>query len=157
VLKTAWIDPKLYQKWYDLGYSDQAIAEKINVTVGAVFKWRKRNNIPANFDQKLTRLPIQFATLKANGSYDILYIHTNIRSSLGWKPEDRLQVEIIDGELRITVTVQRLRRTGKLLTLWKLRSSTMKVKLICKYPKLWAYLSEVLKCGDIEGDFLQIG
>ncbi len=35
-------------KYYQLGYHDDMIAEKVFVTAGAIGHWRKKNNLPCN-------------------------------------------------------------------------------------------------------------
>ena len=37
---------------YDLGLSDGKIAEKLNMCAGSIFYWRKKNGLPANYEQK---------------------------------------------------------------------------------------------------------
>lgn len=89
-----WIDPKIYEKYYEMGLSDPAIAEKIGCTTQSVFNWRKRTNRASNFDTKLKKLAVQFSVLHSCGAYDVLYFNHSIKDRLGWKEGDKFKVEI---------------------------------------------------------------
>lgn len=45
------LDPKRALELYKKGSTDAHIAASLNSTRGAVAKWRKRNNLPSNFNQ----------------------------------------------------------------------------------------------------------
>lgn len=114
MLKTpAPIDTRLYLKYYDLGYTDSAIADQINCNAKSVWIWRKKNNLPSNFKRLQDKLPLLTATIKNNGNFDILYLRTGIKERLGWRNGDKLLLEIKDKQLIVSPSIRRTQQKVK--------------------------------------------
>jgi hypothetical protein len=105
VRKTSWkprIDPKIYEKYYNMDLSDPVVVDKIRCTAPAVFLWRKRTGRPPNYQAKLKKLPVQFSVLHSCGAYDVLYLNHSIKDSLGWRDNDKFKIEINHDSVMIT-------------------------------------------------------
>lgn len=107
------IDPALYKKYYDKGYTDSAIADMINCNVKSVWTWRRKNNLPSNFSKFKEKLPLVSATIKNNGNFDILYLRTGVKERLGWRTGDTLKLEIIENKLVLSPTIRRTQQKVK--------------------------------------------
>lgn len=111
-LMPKWIKPKEYQDLYNLGYSDSAIAAKLQCSKSAVYKWRKRAGLVSN----LAINPLgMLVKLNPFGSYDHICILPALRDKLGWQSEDTLQLTIIGDVLRIEKAQNRETQEKKII------------------------------------------